>query len=333
MNGLVLFAAAVAIELVYRLQPVDLWRPELRRDNPELEVDSERPVVLVLGDSFSASPEGLAAALRESAGDRAVVIGSGVSGTTARDAVVMAPGRLRRFQPSVTVYQVYIGNDLLETRHPPTGGRASIPRRVYWQLIDGGWRSLRHLNYRLGQIHDRWVRRRADPEHARASVLRDTEGPFDPARYSQRERRLISLRPQFIAEQVNVSAWAARVWPAYERDLRRLLAHVTDSGSEAAIVVIPHCVQVSPVYRERFAKLGAALPAAVADSPSAFVRRLKQAVVPVPVIDAAPVLRAAEAAGTPTFRLHDPHLTREGQRALADHLARTLVPSRTPPGH
>jgi hypothetical protein len=331
VNGLVLALTAAAFELAYRHQVLDTYRPEFRRDNPDPQDATGRPVILVLGDSLSASSQGLAAALRHSVGDRAAVVGAGVSGTTARDALIIAPRRLRRCDPVTTIYQVYAGNDLLETRHPPVGGRASFARRAYWFSIDSGWRSLQFLNYRLGQIRDGWIRRRSVPGDLREDLRRDVDGPWDPTRYSERERRMIAMRPRFIADQTMVTDWADMAWTAYEADLRRLTDLIADANSTVVLVVIPHCTRVSPLYRERFAALGADLPPGVAATPSEFVRRVRRAAAPAVTIDAAPILQAAETGGSPVYRLHDPHLTWEGQRAVADHLARIVLPPDTPP--
>lgn len=310
--------ASCTIELVYRLQPVDFWRAELRRDNPELEIDPDRPRLLVLGDSFSASPEGLAAHLRDAVGDHTQVIGSGVSGMTARDARVIAPARLRSYRPDRTVYQVYVGNDLLETSHPP--GPTSWSRRLYWTAIDAGWRSLAYLNYRLGQVRDSLIRRTLDPPSPEM-LARAQCGPFDPTRYSARTRRLLSVDPALINDQVLVQGWAQEAWRRWIVDVRGLVDRIEGAGSRAAIVVVPHCVQVHPAYLQRYRRLGAEVTPSLATDPSIFVSRLRSELPGATILDPLEEFRATSDGWT-LYRLHDPHLTHEGQELLTTVVTR-----------
>jgi len=55
-----------------------------------------------------------------------------VGGTGIFQTLMIAPGRLRRFHPSVLVYQIYVGNDLFDVRYPVSWRRLSIARNVYW---------------------------------------------------------------------------------------------------------------------------------------------------------------------------------------------------------
>jgi hypothetical protein len=237
----------------------------------------------------------------------------------------MAPRRLGRFRPAVTLYQVYAGNDLFETRHRADPNRSVWGRRLYWWLIDRGWWSLGWTNYKLGQGRDALLRLGyADLESARrAAAVAESGRPFDPARYRSRDREFARTMPRLIADQIHVTGAMATAWPVHAADLERLAAAVVHSGSSLVVVVIPHCVQVAPVYRERFVALGAELgdPEVLAATPSEWVVRLRALLPAVEVVDPLPAMRQAEASGVAIYQTHDPHLTRAGQELVAELLA------------
>ena len=98
VNVAVLLGSAILVEVAFRFQVVDFWQAELRRYNTTIATGSGA-TVLLLGDSFSAGQGALADQLRLQLGPRVAVINSAVSGTTARDALLVAPRRLERFWP------------------------------------------------------------------------------------------------------------------------------------------------------------------------------------------------------------------------------------------
>jgi len=185
----VLLGSAILVEVAFRFQVVDFWQAELRRYNTTIATGSGATVLLLGTRSVPAGA--LADQLRLQLGPRVAVINSAVSGTTARDALLVAPRRLERFRPQVVIYQVYIGNDLFETRHAGAS-KAALGRRLYWTLLDRGWWSLGWGNYKLGQLRDQLLRAQLDDlEGDRgAAELREAARPFDPRAYRSRDRQL-----------------------------------------------------------------------------------------------------------------------------------------------
>lgn len=326
---------AIFVEVAFRLQMVDFWGAELRRYNTTL-APASAATVLLLGDSFSAGQGALADHLRSQLGQGVAVVNSAVSGTTARDAALVAPRRLERFRPQSVVYQVYIGNDLFETRHAGVS-RTSAARRLYWTLLDRGWWSLGWGNYKLGQLRDLVLRAQVDDLEGarRAAELDEAQRRFDPRAYRRRDRQLAAAAPRSIAEQVEVSGSMAAVWEPYAADVRRLADEVAQSGSTLVVVVVPHCVQVSPRYRGFYRALGAELPAgdSLARDPSEFVVRLAAALPGVAIVDPLLAMQTAEAQGRQLYRTHDPHLNAEGQLLLAQMLASGPLRALAEPKH
>jgi hypothetical protein len=71
-----------------------------------------------MGDSMTAGTQSYLVILRRYLSPPYRVINAGISGGCALEGALTARGRFAGFSPSVFIYQVYVGNDLFETRHP-----------------------------------------------------------------------------------------------------------------------------------------------------------------------------------------------------------------------
>ena len=92
--------AIAVLELMYRYQLVDTYQPELKgfNDPSDLEEVSDRPTILVMGDSFTAGSSHYANRMNRLLPSHRV-INSGVGGTGIIQASFMAPRRFDRFDP------------------------------------------------------------------------------------------------------------------------------------------------------------------------------------------------------------------------------------------
>lgn len=166
----------ILFEIIYRTQLIDTYRPELRgyNDPAVLENAEGKPTLLIMGDSFTAGRYSYAERLRPLMPQRCIV-NAGVSGTGIVQANVMASRRFAAFQPSIFIYQIYVGNDLINVRYPINWKTLSSVRNVYGLLVDR-FPSVYYLNYRLGQ---RWYEKARSPlplESTRRNVRRAVFG-------------------------------------------------------------------------------------------------------------------------------------------------------------
>ena len=332
-SAVVLVAGLAFLELLVRAAPADFYAAELRAGTPARDLEpTARPTLLALGDSFTANPEGWVAVLRARLGAGRRVVGSGVSGFTTRQIARIAPGRIARFSPRVVVVQLYAGNDLLETSHPLSLRRGGLARTLFWALSDAGLELPGLLNYRLGQAWGAFLRRRGDAPITPAGRVALEALPFDPARYTARDRDLLALDPSIVERQLRLTGGMEEAFAAYAERLRSVLSACRDAGAAAVVFVVPHAVEVSPVYRERFEALGARFeaPAELAAPESAFglaVRRVVASEAGATFLDVKPALRAAEAQGRPVYRNNDSHFAPEGDRAVVEALLPLLARS------
>ena len=324
--------ALAAAEVVYRLQPVDLYRGELRQYNArqDLVASDSLPTVLFMGDSVTAGTRSYPTIIRRERPDLRV-INAAIPGSSVLQANLVAPARFSRFKPSVFVYQINVGNDLVNLRYPVNWSRLSPARNLYWTVVHRA-RSVEYLNYKMGQAArareiDRLERELEDTGRALVDVS-DTScrydfADFDPESYTLRIRLYLEAEPTLLDDQVLVSRARRREYERMLQGLRELLAYCEPDSCAAFLLVVPHASQVDAGYRDAMRRLGASIdptPGSTADYPfvAGIRRHLRDSGMGhVQVLDALPVLRDVERQGRHAYFLHDPHLNGCGQAALA----------------
>jgi hypothetical protein len=327
------------VELAYRFQWVDTYRPELElyNDPAELARTGGRPALLVMGDSMTAGSATWAGLLRTTQ-DRFDVINASISGTGVIQAAIVAPERFERFAPERFVYQVFPGNDLFDVRYPVEWGALPFERNLYWSLAHR-LRSLAFLNYRLVQTRAAWAAgaapQRADPP-ALDAILAAPEphidrGAFAPERYTEQIRLYFRAEPHLLENQILVRPEREADYRVFLDTLGDLLAHCDPAWCRAAVLVIPHAAQVDARYLEEMRALGARFddPDALLAPDPPFLARLREhlagrGLAGVQVIDPSAVFREHERQGRPVYFRNDVHLSQYGQAVLADAVAREL---------
>lgn len=312
------FAVLVIVEAGYRVGGLDPHGAELKAFNPDLVTGSwGGSTLLALGDSFTAGTESWPFALQSTLGEEWRVVNSGVGGTTITHARLAAKRRIRQFDPDVVVFQTYVGNDLLDLRHPRNSPEIGLARRVYWWVVDSGAFAPWYLNHRAAGLA---ARRPFDPEVAAEAV----SAPFSVDRFSPRDRWLSQVDSANVERQILVNAPSTEAaWRRYEKNLHNLAAQCRESGADLVILVVPHCIQVASVYRERFAALGASWEDEdlLRRSPTPFVTRVREALPSARVVDPLQAMQQAESGGARIYSTNDPHLTAEGAWLLALEVA------------
>lgn len=317
----------LAFEIIYRNQWIDTWQPELTYFNTpeELTDSSHKPTLLVLGDSYSAGNYTYAWHLKSLLPEWRV-INSAVSGTGIIQTNYLAPGRIQRFQPKIVLYQIYLGNDLLDISYPVNWKTVSLPKNLYWKTAEH-LRGLAFLNYRLGQM----FRSRAFEKDPNTKAFYDPAETFDPDRYSPREKELIHANPAYLEQCLNLEGSRQKDGQSLISGLEELSRSCDQAGAKLMLLIIPHPAQIPNSSQfNNFRQLGGTLePAAGYSLPHS---KLAQSITDhfaaesgVEVIDASPFL-TQKSIEFPVYFANDPHLNPPGQQALAKFLLPYLHP-------
>jgi hypothetical protein len=323
--------ALLVLELLYRSQLVDTYKPELRTFNPpQVLASNDKPTLLVMGDSFTASHTSYAGILQDTLQEWRV-INAAVSGTGVLQALYMAPNRFDQFHPSIFLYQVYVGNDLFDIRYPTNWHTISPVRNMYWFLANH-LRVVGYLNYRLRQVQEALTSRqghilaRAGTAVA-ASAVGDT-GTFSVEHYDTRVKLYMRAEPSLLEDSILVQGNRQHDYAIFLERLAQLLTYCKPAVCRAYILVIPHVCQVDAAYLTYMSQLGARFttPAALGLPEYPFLVRLRERFTAWPnvhIVNPLSKLREVHAQQA-VYYANDEHLSPAGQHEIAALLRQQL---------
>jgi len=299
------------------MQLVDTYSAELKSFNPEETLAGSRgnKTILVMGDSFTAYG-GYIDFLREKLpGYR--VINSAVPGTGIVQARIISKRRFSSFRPDIFIYQVYVGNDMLNIEYPLNWGNVPFSVNLY-HLLENRFRGLSFINYKLGQVPA--LRRLVENNTSKKGEF------FDPGLYSAREKRYICAEPSYIYESVMPRNKYSNLFHLFKKQINLMVSNRLLKDTHIIILVVPHASQVSQRYYSRFLQLGAKFNAAFSDfsiDEYPFYSQLKDAFSNrqnIRVVNALPYLKDSENKGKIVFCENDEHLNSEGQKIIGQLL-------------
>ncbi len=316
-----------ALELMFRAQIIDFYRPELVAYNRsvELRAESGRPTALVFGNSFATEAWNFPGLLADRAPDWRV-IDSAVLGTGTGQMRLIAPRRYAEFRPRVVILQLYVGQLFYDVRHASDPARTSFARALYWRISDG-IRFLEFANHRLtiligygAPVDDLTEAARNVDVHPESDRL-----PLDPKTYNGRAIEIVRSAPRAVEGVIAVSPAAREGLDATLANIRRIFADCRPSSCHAHLLIIPDRAQAAADYLDEFRAIGGEIESSVALGPpdyplvGYFSDSLRDA-GNVTVVNPLAEFRAAEEQGCRLYMRNDDHLDPDGQHLLADIL-------------
>lgn len=293
------------MELSFRLYIIDFYKQEFEALNlPQPIEDESKPSILIFGDSFSANADSYVGKLRNKLPHN--LINSAVSGTGVMEASFMARSRLAEYDPDLVIYQIYIGNDLLDIKHRTTGD-VPLARAFYYGLSDQ-LRVLKFLNYRFGQLKAGW--------HDLHTETAQSALPFSPERYSERQKLIFQAEPfhlENVLELKNGREADSKVLVNRIGKIRNLL----DEKTKLVVLVIPHCAEVNSTYHERMTKIGSKSSENTTDK---IYNMLETDLPGVEILNVQNHFHRQDSVGNRLYYENDPHLNNNGQSVLAEIL-------------
>ncbi|MEM9820570.1 MAG: SGNH/GDSL hydrolase family protein [Bacteroidota bacterium] len=302
------------LELCFRCYWFDFYRGNLLTLNPAASLKANKDsTLLVLGDSFSADPKGYVNQLRATL-PHYQIVNAAIPGTCARQHALLLPTRIQQFQPDLFIYQIYVGNDLLEWRHPLQSPHISRLRKIYWWLADRIW-VLGYLNAKLPQV--------------RQAVYQDLPSTIDPKllevfsqeKYSQRSKMLFRAEPELIQNTILLQGKRKEDLQELTQSIRRMIQQLPPQ-CKVLILPIPHCTQLGHPYVERLQKIGAIMDASsITQEEYPFFDYLKSQLQNdrVHFINLLPHLRQRDSIQAVYYN-NDPHLNETGHQIIHEQI-------------
>lgn len=245
--GLVLLLTG---EVVWRRGWVDLYAPETRAYNPDLDaiLARERPRILVLGDSFTAAPDAWPGQLGRALAPRGVdVVNLALPGTGFHEYAQRLRTFGRRLHPRLIAVATYVGNDLWNAYNPYP--ERSLVRRVYYGLCNR-LQVLKYLNFRLVRLPvlgKLWL------GDAPTEVA---DGPEDEPRLAKPPHYVAQYArdyPRMYTDAITLPAAASkRQLERIDDRMGTIAALARDLDAPVLLVIFPASAQVSERYYPEF---------------------------------------------------------------------------------
>jgi hypothetical protein len=306
---------AIVLEVSYRYQWFDFYKAELKGLNRKEDLQSTKKKILICGDSFSADTLSYVSVLRNNLSEYSV-INSAVPGTGIRQHALYMPGRIKKYDPDIFIYQFYVGNDLFDISHPSGSSGISNGRKLYWWLADK-WLSLPYLNFRFAGLRYKFY------DDAGGSYKPKEQEEFSIETYSKREKFNYKAEPGLVDNTLFLEEGRDKDWEMFERKFRKMVKGLKPS-SKKMFVVVPHQSQLSIEYFQRHVKLGAQFGHPVdsilgKDYP--LYKKIGELCKETGfmMIDPLEVFRLQEGA-VPLYYANDPHLSDRGNQLLGYYI-------------
>ncbi|MDB4728439.1 hypothetical protein OAF63_06575, partial [Saprospiraceae bacterium] len=300
------------LELTYRYYWVDFYSGNLKGLNTTTALaTNDKPTILIIGDSFTADQNSYVGGLRK-AFPKYQIINSAVPGTCARQHELMIRKRVKQFPPDLFIYQIYVGNDLLEWRHPLDSPQISFLRKSYWWLSDR-----MHV---VGYIN-------AKLPHLRQAIFNDIPIDIDPKvvqdfsskKYSTRSKMLFQAEPFLIENSVLLKNARHSDMVDLTNSIQEMIKELP-KHCKVLILPIPHCMQLGEPYLSRLQESGAKVidSAAMVLDKYPLLNHLESELINdrVFIVKPLPFLRKENTISSVYYN-NDPHLNPFGQEIIS----------------
>lgn len=241
---LVLFLITINIfEIVYRYYGIDFYKNSFLSLNTKESLNTSKVDFLVFGDSFSASPDGYVSVLKNNFPSKKI-INLSVSGIGIKQVNLYAKNKIKMFNPDVILYQVYVGNDLIDIKNLSNWNELALVRNSYWS-ISNYYLSLRYLNQNFS-----FIRRK------QLDVDLSLNSKFSIQFYNQREKILLKADANYIEKSITIIEDFEFRYQKWQTEMQIFLDNIPKT-KKVYVVFIPHCSQVNEFYYSNTIQIGA----------------------------------------------------------------------------
>lgn len=306
------------VEVVYRLQLIDFYKPEITLLNNLTKDKKSKKKVLVFGDSFTASLNNYVTFLNDRFPE-IQFINSAMPGIGAQEINVIAKNRITEFNPEMVIVQFYVGNDLLDIKKPINWSNISFARNCYW-LLSNHLYSWRFINYRLGQFKSNIG------QSVESEQLKNYDS-FSFDKFSKREKLLLSADAFYYDKSIHVSDDFKERYEVFIANVNDVIELCKSKKIALKIVIIPASCQVNERYKINLKKMGARFKhTAINDTIYPFIKQLTEKMYgnSTQILNPLVTFQKAESIGTRLYFENDIHLNKNGDSVLAQFIGNHL---------
>lgn len=313
---IILIIVFFLFEVSYRFSFIDFYKAEFVSLNDVDTIASNRVDYLVFGDSFSAMTNNYVKYLRSSSNK--TFINSGVQGIGVKQVNTFVNRRVQRYQPKTIIYQLYVGNDLIDVDHLTNYKELPITRNIYWDVSDM-FLSSSYVNYRLGHFKSR----------VRSISKTFNNQRFSVNDYNQRSKLYFQSDSAYLYKSVTAGGNFENRYAIWIEELKEFIESIP-TDINVFIVFIPHCSQLNSFYFNNMRQLGAKFSDEIEFKKTeyGFFKKASLDVKQyqnVKLVNPLELLRERDTKEKRLYYLNDPHLNEDGQKVLGIFLEQKLL--------
>tara|TARA_R110002049_G_scaffold309292_2_gene520346 strand:+ start:6549 stop:7472 length:924 start_codon:yes stop_codon:yes gene_type:complete len=232
--------------MCYRYNVIDFYRAQSQGLNTKKDLEDRNVDLMVFGDSFSATSKEInyVDMLRKNETDFSILNFS-VPGFGIRQINTFAKKKIKKHKPKAILYQVYVGNDLIDVNHLWNLKEFSFARNLYWEASDY-FLSLGYLNQRLSVLNVK--------KEIRLPGMLKKE--FDGDLYDTRTKRFLKNDTYYLDNTLLLNGDFKKRYLSWLIHMESFL-DIVPKDVPVYILWIPHQAQVNDYYYANIKKLGA----------------------------------------------------------------------------
>ncbi len=315
MNAsIIVLVTFVLFEILYRNSIIDFYKAETSHLNAEADLEKTSVDFLVFGDSFSATATDMnyIDKLKKNNPNQSFVNVS-IPGIGIRQVNTFAKAKIKKHQPKAIIYQIYVGNDLIDVDHLWSWEKFSIARNLYWEASDY-FLSLSYLNHKATVFSPRVNNR----------TYTMATDDFSPNYYDQRTKQFLNFDRSYFNNTLMLKAPFKERYDAWLEHIQTFLETVP-KNIPVFLVWIPHCSQVNDYYVDNLNQLGATFDdlQTIQQTDYPFFAQAKKDLKAFTNVTQLNPLETFQANDTANYRLYfanDPHINNNGNVVLSNFL-------------
>lgn len=310
--GLLFFLTISLFELVFRFYLIDFYKNTFIALNGQEILKTKKVDFLIFGDSFSALKNGYVDHLKSTFPDK-TFINLSVPGIGIKQVNGYAENKIKTYNPDVIIYQVYVGNDLLDIKNLSNWSELSFSRNLYWQFSNY-YLSLRYLNQSMSIFR----------QNLSVKEL-NLDKQFSNELYNKRELMFFKADQQFLENTITLKADFKQRYNQWKNALNDFLENIP-KDKKVYIVFVPHCAQVNEFYFDNMLKIGAAFSSQneIINANYSFFENAKNDFKNYKNVNFFNPINYLQEKDKENYRLYyqnDPHFNKNGQQELANYIS------------